>query len=76
MYRQQLVDLASQLMIVGTFAFLVAALQAGGIKSSSIRRLISAKEVDGHAEVKVQVPLEGGQVYHTGLAELFHIVCP
>ena len=49
--------LATQSMVVVALAFFVAAFQARAVKRGSVRRFIRAEQIDGDAEMEVDVAL-------------------
>ena len=66
--------LALEDVVVAALAFLVAALQARAVEGGGVAGFVGAKQVDGDAEVEVQVALQCGQVDHAGVAQLLHVV--
>jgi hypothetical protein len=63
-----------QHVVVVALAFLEAALQAGGVEGRRVGTLVGAEQVDGDAEVEVQVALDGRQVDHAGRAQPLGVV--
>jgi hypothetical protein len=74
LHVQHFVELATQLVVVGAFAFFVAAFQTRAVERSGVARLVGTKQVDGDAEVEVQVALDGGQIDDTGGTQLGRVV--
>ncbi|EWS63643.1 hypothetical protein Y695_03123 [Hydrogenophaga sp. T4] len=74
LHVEHFVELTTQLVVVGAFAFFIAAFQAGAVEGGGVAGFVGAEEVDGDREVEVQVALDGGQVDHAGGAQLGRVV--
>ena len=69
---QHLVGLALEHMVVGALAFFVATFEARAVEGGGVGRLVGTKQIDGDAEMKVQITLDGGQIDHPSSAQLGH----
>ena len=68
LHLQHRVGLAAQLMVIGALTFFITTFETSTIKSCSITAFVRTKQVDGDAEVEVQIALDRGQVDDSGLA--------
>ena len=66
--------LVLQDVVIAALAFLVPALEPGAVEGRGIARFVGTEQVDGDAEVEVQVALNGRQVDHAGRAQLGDVV--
>ena len=61
-------------MVVGIARFFVSALQTAGVEGRCVGRHVGAEQINGHAEMEIEITLNGGQVDHTQGANSCRII--